>query len=312
MGERMLPRVWDRRKLLWLGGLGAALGLVQRANPVEADDGDPFLLGSDNTAESITRLHGNIDFSPSSPGGGGVVLKVEQESSGVGTLAIHAIGGPGRDAIAGWGGNSPNQNSGGLGVYGQGGTSASGEQGIGVLGNGNPASGDKGGDGVRGSTVSATRAGVFGFNFGTGAGVRGYGAVAGPLPTGNGIGVEGKSGSSGIGVLAENTGAGVGLAVKGRAGFSACGSDTIAAGQASKTVNNAAATAASHITVTLTEDPGSTNTNPPGQGGARAPSPVAQVHWVQRQAGSFTVHLTQGVVNATDFTYLIVEPYSGS
>jgi hypothetical protein len=142
--------------------------------------------------------------------------------------------------------------------------------------------------------------------------VRGYGAVAGPLPTGNGIGVEGKSGNSGIGVLAENTGTGLGLAVKGRAGFSACGSDTITAGQVSKTVNNPSVTTASHITVTLTENPGSTDTNPPGQGGARAPSPVAQVHWIERRAGSFTIHLTQAVVNATAFTYLVVEPYSGS
>jgi len=58
-------------------------------------------------------------------------------------------------------------------------------------------------------------------------------------------------------------------------------------------VNNPAITANSHITVTLAADPGS-----------------AQVLWVKRQAGSFTLHLTRSVSNATSFTYLIVEPFS--
>jgi hypothetical protein len=58
-------------------------------------------------------------------------------------------------------------------------------------------------------------------------------------------------------------------------------------------VSNAAVTAESHITITLTANPG-------------AP---ARVHWVARQAGSFTVHLTQAVSTATSFTYLIVEPF---
>ena len=41
---------------------------------------------------------------------------------------------------------------------------------------------------------------------------------------------------------------------------------------------------------------------------SRAP---ARIHWVARQAGSFTVHLTQAVSSATSFTYLIVEPFDG-
>jgi hypothetical protein len=92
-------------------------------------------------------------------------------------------------------------------------------------------------------------------------------------------------------VLAEHTGTGRGLAVKGRASFSSCGSDIIAAGGTSKTVNNPAVNANSHITVTLSTNPGS-----------------AQVLWVQRQEGSFTLHLTRSVTNATSFTYLVVEP----
>jgi hypothetical protein len=96
-------------------------------------------------------------------------------------------------------------------------------------------------------------------------------------------------------VHAEHTGSGRALAVKGRAGFSSCGSGIIAAGQASRTVSNQAVTAESHITVTLTANPGAS----------------ARLHWVARQAGSFTVHLTQTVSSSTSFTYLIVEPFSG-
>jgi hypothetical protein len=124
------------------------------------------------------------------------------------------------------------------------------------------------------------------------------------LPNGNGIGVEGKtaggkgvhgaaSAGAGIGILAEHTGTGRGLAVKGRAGFSSCGSSTVAAGQDSTSVNNSAVTATSHITVTLNADPG-----------------AAQLLWVERQTGSFTVHLTKRVQNSTSFTYLVVEPFS--
>jgi hypothetical protein len=176
-----------------------------------------------------------------------------------------------------------------------------------VLGSGGGPS-DNRGDGVWGVTNSPGHAGVFGFNFGLGPAVRGYSARANPtagqrpIPTGNGVGIEGKSGGGkgvhgaassdgGIGVLAEHTGSGRGLVVKGRAAFSSCGSDTIAAGGISKTVTNPAVTANSHITATLTTNPGS-----------------AQVLWVQRQAGSFTLHLTRSVTNATSFSYLIVDP----
>jgi hypothetical protein len=122
-------------------------------------------------------------------------------------------------------------------------------------------------------TTSPINAGVFGLNFGLGPAVRGYSTEIPPggqppvHPIGNGIGVEGKtvggkgvhgaaSVDAGIGILAEHTGSGRGLAVKGRAGFSSCGSSTVAAGQASTSVNNSAVTATSHITVTLNADPG--------------------------------------------------------
>ena len=265
-------------------------------------NGDELILGElGNAATSTTRLVGDVD--------GNAVLWIEQQSETNAGEAIVALGGPGRTGIFGFGGNS-NTGRGGLAIAGQGGNGVPHDLGgVGVLGSGGGPS-DNRGDGVWGITRSSSQAGVFGFNFGLGPGLRGYSAVptAGQRaqPTGNGVGVEGKSGggkgvhgaasaSPGIGVLAEHTGSGRALAVKGRAGFSSCGSGTIAAGQASRTVSNQAVTAESHITVTLTANPG-------------AP---ARIHWVARQAGSFTVHLTQAVSSATSFTYLIVEPFDG-
>src|SRR4029078_11816187 len=118
---------------------------------------------------------------------------------------------------------------------------------------------DDRGDGVWGLTTSASHTGVFGANFGLGPAVRGYSAEVPPgcqppvHPTSNGIGVEGKTGGgkgvhgaasadAGIGILAEHAGSGRGLAVKSRAGFSSCGSSTVAAGQDFTSVNNSAGT----------------------------------------------------------------------
>jgi hypothetical protein len=262
-------------------------------------NGDTLILGElQNSATSMTRLVGNVD--------GNSVFRVDQEDPLNAAEAIVAIGGPGRGGIFGFGGGSASD-KGGVGVAGQGGAGVPSDLGgVGVLGSGGGPT-DNRGDGVWGVTNSPSHAGVFGFNFGLGPAVRGYSAVANPgqrpSPTGDGVGVEGKSGggkgvhgaasaAGGIGVLAEHSRSGRGLAVNGRAAFSSCGSDTIAAGRTSKTVTNAAVTTNSHITVTLTTDPGS-----------------AQILWVQKQTGSFTIHLTRAVTNATSFTYLIVETF---
>lgn len=108
----------------------------------------------------------------------------------------------------------------------------------------------------------------------------------------SGTGVIGRSGS-GIGVEASSE-SGFGLKVLGKAGFSAVGGGVVVAGQSSVTVTDPLATTASHITVTLTSDPG-----------------VRHVRWVSRAEGGFTLHLTDAPPNKrpqTSFTYLIVEP----
>jgi hypothetical protein len=116
---------------------------------------------------------------------------------------------------------------------------------------------------------------------GTGVGVAGF------CPS-TGVGVQGDS-VDGVGVrcFSEN---GTALEVQGKAAFANAGSGSVAAGQSSASVN-AVVTAQSHITVTLTSNPGGRS-----------------VSWVDRNPGTgFTVHLSKKGP-AVDFTYLVVEP----
>jgi hypothetical protein len=85
---------------------------------------------------------------------------------------------------------------------------------------------------------------------------------------------------------------GVALEVVGKARFSTGGAGTVPALAASAKVANPAVTAVSHITVTLTDNPGR-----------------VRLRWVQRQPGTgFIVHLNRKAKRATPFTFLIVEP----
>jgi hypothetical protein len=168
------------------------------------------------------------------------------------------------------------------------------------------------GDGVGVAGLSGSGSGVFGgSNSGpgitgasqSGAGVRGYsdtgvgGDFGGGGPgkgvrgeSGTGVGVEGTS-EAGVGVEAFSH-AGIALKVRGKAAFTTVGSAVISEGEDSAFVPNAAVTAVSHISVTLTSDPGSRT-----------------VAWVERNPGSgFTVHLSRGARRQTSLTYLIVEP----
>lgn len=145
------------------------------------------------------------------------------------------------------------------------------------------------------ATEAHPRAGVqgvsslppFGSHFGDGPGVGVEGI------SGTGIGVQGRS-TSGIGVEAIGE-SGQALVVRGPAAFATAGSATLPRGANSVTISNPAVTDRSHITVTLTGDPG-----------------PRQVKWVQRTPGSgFTLHLTAAPPLArpqTPFTYLILDP----
>jgi hypothetical protein len=101
-----------------------------------------------------------------------------------------------------------------------------------------------------------------------------------------------------VGVLASSSK--TALRVMGQADFSTAGSSTISTGQDSAAVSNSRVTGLSHITVTLTGDPGQASS---------APGNKPVVVWVERQPGTgFVVHLSRPVRFATPFTYLIVEP----
>jgi hypothetical protein len=130
--------------------------------------------------------------------------------------------------------------------------------------------------------------------FGAGIGVLGVSSDA-EFASGPGIGVQGLSGA-GVGVQAMSS-EGVALDVVGKARYSTAGSGAVPAGQQSVAVSNPAVTAESHITVSLTSNPGN-----------------RQVRWVERDPGTgFTVHLVPTPPNQrplTTLTYLIVEPGS--
>jgi len=147
-----------------------------------------------------------------------------------------------------------------------------------------------GGIGVVGSDTS-TGIGVHGKSE-SGAGVNGM--------CGDGPGVVGEAPGGHPGVRAESRAhvapygldGGLALEVLGKASFSTSSAGTVPRGARMARVANAAVTAASHITVTLTGNPG-----------------FARFDWVERQPGvGFVVHLAGLSRSEIPFTYLIVEP----
>jgi len=109
---------------------------------------------------------------------------------------------------------------------------------------------------------------------------------------GAGDGVRGERSGTGAGAGVHAIGP-VGLQVDGQSKFSTVGSGTVLAGTSSATILNTNVTVGSHISLTLTSDPGNT----------------AAVVRVTRAAGvSFTVRLSSNVAVDTEFTYFIVEP----
>jgi hypothetical protein len=152
--------------------------------------------------------------------------------------------------------------------------------------------------GVVGSTSWTKGVGVVGV---TKEGISVLGEVGGRSNP-RGVAVQGNAGGeSSVGVLAYAAmDTATALQVQGRAQFSTASSGMIPAGQDSGAVSNPLVTVQSHVTVTLTGDPGQASSTP-------GTKPV--VVWVERQPGTgFVVHLSRAVRMATQFTYLIVEP----
>lgn len=129
---------------------------------------------------------------------------------------------------------------------------------------------------------------------GSGVAVQGVAGCCEEFGTGSATGVEGITGT-GIGVHAVATApAGVALQVDGRAAFATAGAGLVPSGESSVFVANERVTDTSHVSVTLTSEPGR-----------------RQLHWVGRDPGAgFTVHMTPAPPAhrpATYFTYLISE-----
>jgi hypothetical protein len=126
---------------------------------------------------------------------------------------------------------------------------------------------------------------VIGQSPGLGGGVVGVSPADGP-------GVQAYSGwypSKGEPLVPDG---GMALDVIGKACFSTAGAGVVPARANAVTVSNPAVTAASHITVMFTSDPGG-----------------ASVAWVERQPDTgFIVHLSGRARWPVPFTYLIVEP----
>jgi hypothetical protein len=106
-----------------------------------------------------------------------------------------------------------------------------------------------------------------------------------------GTGVRGDS-ISGFGVSAGSQ-QGIALNVEGKAVFATAGNSVIQAGLSNITVPETHVTPVSHITVTLTGNPGNN----------------AAVEWIERTAGvGFIIHFSKKLANKTSFSYFIVEP----
>jgi hypothetical protein len=291
----------SRRRALAVLGAGAAAafgGLFARE--ARAADGDPVILGQDNQATTGTGLDADTDK---------FAFAVANSNTGQQTGAVRG------ESPAGHGLEGESQSGRGVSAHSETGVGGffstdSGQalQTIGYAAVG--ASNDNFALHVDNLAGSAAAGGILSTNhgggkpaieadalpgaFGPGVGVQGVSGGGTTFGQGPGVGVQGISGS-GVGVEAICVGDGAALRVSGKAKFSTAGSAVVPAGAESVFVANAAVTSASHISVTLTGDPG-----------------ARSVRWVQRSPGSgFTVYLTSQPPKqrpATPFTYLTVEP----
>jgi len=258
------------KALWWISRAAAGAGIValglSGGKKAEAAPGDPFILGQPNdTGGTQTDLEGSV-----APG---AVLRVATNSTEPTAEALVAFN------------------------YAHVALSAHSQLSAGV----NASS--QMGSAIYATSHSESESGVEGHNTAGGRGVYGHSQ--------NGPGVKGVSGGNpgvegvapgdfpGVRAVSRNLAepndpdGGLALDVVGKARFSTAGAGAVPARAVAVTVSNPAVTDKSHITVTLTGNPGR-----------------ASVAWVERQPGSgFIVHLTAALLlRALPFTYLVVEP----
>jgi hypothetical protein len=253
----------DVLKALGAAAAGAVAGGVLKPDSARADHGVINATSTDNTRPAVHAKHV----------AGGTAI----EASSFDGTAVDASGGPIGVKVTGF-------------VYGlwaeadEAAIFARGTSEFGIIGSG-PFVGvsGRGRVGVQGSASPGGEAGVVGSG--------GF----------NGDGVRGSALGSGAGVRAEAfDDTATALHVEGSAKFSTAGDGSIPGGHDSATVSDPKVTGASHVTVTLTGDPGQATSSPGSK---------AAVVWVERRPGTgFVVHMSRPVRFTTPFTYLIVEP----
>lgn len=261
----------NRRRLLSLlgvGGVGALVGPLVFSREAHAghDSSNTFHLGQENSAPGPTGLSGEAAaplLSVSNTRAGGAVHPGDSAAIAASTddAASAAITATGT----------------GMGIFAESPT-----------GNAIHAATDTGS--ALSGLANADGNGVHGGSSTTGNGVQGSSAA------GNGVAGDSDTGTAGR-FDSEN---GTALAVHGTATFSTAGSDTIPAGQDSVFVTHPV-TGDSHVSVTLTSDPG-----------------PRTLGWVERASdgSGFTVHLASdrpgrpgpATRPATSLTYLVIEP----
>ena len=317
----------NRRQALALGGAAAAAAAVAAlgmngGKKAQAASEQPLIIGQGNESNpgdwtglvgSKTDgpvLHLRNDAEPlqekweavgldAKSREGTAVVGTTFGSEGFGTRGLSYIGSPdipseqwvpgpgiGVDGISGSGPGVRGTSDSGPGVYGGSqsgvGVQGSSPDGVGVLGD------SENGTGIVAFSHNSFGSAVFGVNVQPGPVSHDEQGI--PIPNGSGPGLQGRSGS-GPGVLAISE-TGLGLLVVGKAAFSTAGAGVVPAKAYTAAVANPAVTVDSHITVTLTDDPGR-----------------ASVAWVERDSGTgFTVHMSSRPRSDVPFTYLIVEP----
>jgi hypothetical protein len=250
----------DLLKVLGAAAAGAVASGMLKADEAQADHGTINAV----SATDDPAIHGH-----NSSGGPGIAVEgTTTGSDGIGVLGRGYIGVQGEGGLAGVAATGTDY---GLSAYGYT---------HGVISSSHEV-------GVQGSADSEYGVGIHGVALDKGE---------------NNTGVLGTAWRSGVAVKAKVTGGdgATALQVEGKAKFSTAAASTIPAGQDSASVSNSLVTAQSHVTVTLTGDPGQASSSP-------GTKPV--VVWVERRPGTgFVVHLSRPVRFATPFTYLIVEP----
>jgi hypothetical protein len=250
-----------------------------------AGDGSPTGIGVLGGSESGNGVHGNSGsgvgvFGHSQSGvgiAGGSETGFGVQGFSPGSIGVHGVTETNDGVMGLCTGDGSTGNS--IGVHG---FSAN----VGVSGE------STGGVGVSG--LSQTGGGVVGDSRG--------GGIGGRFQSQDGMGVQGLSPGDTPAVQAWSANlsslisdGGLALDVIGKARFSTAGAGAVPRGANSVFVANAAVTGDSHITVTLTGDPG-----------------ARQVRWIGRTPGSgLTVNLSPAPPSGrpqTPFTYLVVEP----